>query len=121
MARTSSPGTYSRTSANSMPRPRNEDEYAPESTESTVPRARISICRTLRRISEGIMGNAKCGMRKAKTERCDESRRPGRFFAFRFSFFAFVSGNFHLVEHALHDVLGADVLGLGLVGEQHAV
>ncbi len=44
--RTSSPGSYCRTSENSMPRPRNTLWYSPRNTLATSRRARISMRRT---------------------------------------------------------------------------
>ncbi len=46
IARTSSPGWYSRTSENSMPRPLKTERYSPLKSDSTRPRVRSSIRRT---------------------------------------------------------------------------
>ena len=45
IARTSSPGWYSRTSENSIPRPLKTDRYSPLNSDSTSPRVRNSIRR----------------------------------------------------------------------------
>ena len=54
MVRTSSPGTYSRTSRNSMPVPLKTEWYSPEKTSCTRRRVRISMRRTASRISAGM-------------------------------------------------------------------
>ena len=56
IARMSSPGTYSRTSSNSMPWPLKTLWYWPANTSDTMCDVRISIWRILRSISFGIMG-----------------------------------------------------------------
>src|SRR5262245_43951422 len=58
MARMSLPAAYSRTSANSMPSPLNTEWYSPPNMSVTSRRVRISMCRTLRRTSRGIMGGS---------------------------------------------------------------
>src|SRR5437867_5248518 len=89
---TSSPGTYSRTSANSMPRPLKTLWYSPPIPWLTSRLVRISIRLTaLRRLSE-ISGMAASALR----------HRYG-------------------VEDAPYDLLGGDFLGLGLVGEDDPV
>ena len=50
MVRTSSPGSYSRTSANSMPRPLKTAWYAPPIPDSRITRVRIWMRRILRRV-----------------------------------------------------------------------
>jgi hypothetical protein len=55
MARTSSPGWYSRTSANSIPCPLNTERYSPAKAELTRPRVRSSMSRTWRSTSAGTM------------------------------------------------------------------
>ncbi len=55
MVRTSSPGTYSRTSRNSMPVPLKTEWYSPLKTSSTRRRVRISILRTAARTSGGMV------------------------------------------------------------------
>ena len=54
MVRTSSPRRYSRTSANSIPRPLNAEWYSPANRSLTTLRDRISISRTFSSISSGI-------------------------------------------------------------------
>src|SRR6185312_3274452 len=92
MVRTSSPGVYSRTAANSMPRPLNTAWYEPTIPDSRIERVRIRIRRTFWSISRSSIGWA-----------------PARL------------GNLHPLEHAVHDVLRGHVLRLGLVGEKDAV
>src|SRR6185295_13238741 len=92
MVRTSSPGVYSRTAANSMPRPLNTAWYEPTIPDSRIDRVRIRIRRTFWSISRSSIG-------------VDPARL----------------GDLHPFQHAVHHVLGGDVLRLGLVGEQDAV
>ena len=73
--RTSSPGWYSRTSANSIPLPLNTEWYSPEKTVSTRFRVRISMRRTFLRISLGIIydlglriGNHRSGIQSMRIE-----------------------------------------------------
>src|SRR3989338_1242168 len=56
IVRISSPGTYSRTSANSMPCPLKTDSYSPPRKSSTNRVVVISIRLTCRKISRDIMG-----------------------------------------------------------------
>src|SRR5208282_2531813 len=55
MVRTSSPGTYSRTSANSTPRPLKTLRYCPPNVSLTSRFVRISMRRTCARTSLAIM------------------------------------------------------------------
>src|SRR6266571_1508160 len=90
MVRTSSPGVYSRTAANSMPRPLNTAWYEPTIPDSRIERVRIRIRRTFWSISRSSI------------------RSPSL-------------RDLHPLQHAIHDVLGGDVLRLRLVGQQDAV
>src|SRR5512135_1960570 len=94
--RTSSPGTYSRTSSKSMPRPLKIEADAPAMSCSEVRRDLISTRRMRLIHSLGIM----------------EANRQGR---------TKRSRHRHLVKDPLHDLVGGHLLGLRLVGQQDAV
>src|SRR5262249_19631175 len=105
MERTSSPGWYSRTSENSIPRPRNTLWYSPENTSLTSLRVRISSLRTRRKFSRArLHGGGSSGPWKV-----------------RFRKFIGGSGDLDLVQDPLRHFLGRDLLGLRLVGDQDAV
>src|SRR5258708_8327872 len=72
MLRTSSPSTYSRTSANSIPCPLNTERYSPANSEFTSPRVRSSSSLTWRRIS----GGTEAGRSAFTGERRPASLRP---------------------------------------------
>ena len=74
MERISSPGMYSRTSANSIPWPLKEEEYAPDNTEFTIPVVRISIWWTFFKTSFGIMLPPRVQKSKCKVQ----SEKPGK-------------------------------------------
>src|SRR5512145_2178066 len=95
MVRMSSPGVYSRTSSNSMPRPLNTEWYSPARDSFTRRLVRISIRRTFFRISWELVDTGSAPWRR--------------------------SGDFDRIQDPLDDRLGGDVLRLGLVGEQDAV
>src|SRR5690242_19497075 len=95
MLRMSSPNWYSRTSENSMPRPLKTEWYSPAIDSLTRRLVRISMRRTFFKRSAGSMA----------------LENPG----------AGGSGDFDGVEHPLDDLLGRDVLGLGLVGQDDPV
>ncbi len=73
IVRYSSPGTYSRTSANSIPCPLNTDWYSPLNTVLTRPRVRSSISLTCRSSSRGTVVGVEdafmYGSRTSQTER----------------------------------------------------
>src|SRR5262245_27485770 len=91
MVRTSSPGEYSRTSANSIPRPLKTLWYSPAKVSVTRRPVRISMRRTWARISLEIT-----------------ARAPP-------------SGDFDGFEEEADDVLGGEVLGFRLVAHEDAV
>src|SRR5512139_624239 len=91
MARTSSPGTYSRTSENSMPRPRKTEWYSPPSPSFTRRLVRIRIRWIFFAISRGSM--------KVRTS----------------------SGDFDALEDPRDDLVARHVLRLRLVRQQDAV
>src|SRR5512145_2329490 len=93
MLRTSSPGTYGRTSSNSTPRPLKTETYSPASTSATWRPVRTWISRTRRRISLASMeATPTCG-----------------------------SGYEHAGEDPLDHVLALPALCLGLVGQRDAM
>src|SRR5205823_5754437 len=70
MLRTSSPGWYSRTSANSIPCPLNTERYSPENSEFTRPRVRSSSSFTWRRMSGGTPRPPDNGRRTSDVGAC---------------------------------------------------
>src|SRR5665213_3305444 len=99
MVRTSSPGTYSRTSSKSMPRPLKTERYWPASESLTRRRVRISNCRMRPRMVLALsvfMGLVASG-------------GAGR------------SGDGQGVENLLDEVVGGDVFRLGLEAHGDAV
>src|SRR5882757_11309032 len=99
MVRTSSPGVYSRTSSKSMPRPLNTEWYDPARLSLTMRRVRISSCRMplMMALLDFVVS---AGIFKSSHRLLGHRKR---------------------VENFFHDVLGRDVLGLGFVGDGHAV
>src|SRR6516165_10860744 len=94
MLRISSPGTYSRTASNSIPRPLKTLRYSPASRSFTCRRATIWMRRTsFRTSSSGRVGMA----------------------------LGFDLGHGDRFQHLADDVVGRGLLGFGLVGKQHAV
>src|SRR5688572_5632659 len=98
MWRTSSPGWYSRTSSNSMPRPLKALSYSPASRSVTTRWVRIWIALIFWKSSGGSawLMSVMLGA-------------YGR------------SGDIDGVEDLLDDVVAGEVLGLGLVGDEEAV
>src|SRR5581483_8577808 len=102
--RTSSPGTYSRTSSKSMPRPLKTEWYWPANVSCASRFVRISRWRTLARISRGVASPLtvdRSGPRGAGGRRASRHRDA--------------------VEDAAHDVLAPHVLGVRLVRHDDAV
>ena len=94
MMRISSPGWYWRTSENAMPRPLKTEWYWPASMSDTTLRVRDL---QLADAADEVLG-----------EHGAPSSPNG-------------SGDLDAVEDALDDLLGGELLGLGLVGERDAV
>src|SRR5262252_4741891 len=95
IVRMSSPGVYSRTSSNSMPRPLKTEWYSPASDSFTSRLVRISIRLTFFRISWEVRSM---------------TWSPGG-----------TLRHFQAVQDALHDRLGRHILRFRLVGQQDAV
>src|SRR5687768_12099255 len=97
MERTSSPGRYSRTSANSIPCPLKLERYSPLKREFTIRRVRSSTCRTWRSssVEAGAVG-AMGPRRRASISRWSSRYGDG-------------------LEDSTYDIVGGDFLRLGLV------
>src|SRR5665811_851049 len=104
---TSSPGTYSRTSENSIPRPRKTEWYSPPTPASTRRFVRMRMRWSLRTMSRGSIGGEGATTPGA---------RAGAVFRQTLS-----SRDFHSLQESLHDLVARHVLGLGLVGEEDTV
>src|SRR6476619_2971130 len=106
--RTSSPGWYSRTSANSIPCPLNTERYSPVNSEFTRPRVRNSRSLTCRRISGGTPLLAVL-LADAAVPRVAVLTEPPSSRALDFR------------QHARDDLVARHFLGLGLEGREDTV
>src|SRR4029079_4845164 len=107
--RTSSPGWYSRTSANSMPWPLNTERYSPVNSEFTSPRVRNSRSITCRRISGGTPLLAVLLAEDADLLRTIVLTEPPS------------SRALDLREDARDDLVARHLLGLGLEGGEYTM
>src|ERR1035437_503051 len=124
--RISSPGTYSRTSANSMPRPRKTDSYWPEKISLTRRRVLISrrwtwaINSRVNMPSSGLRPPSPASPREKANHLCpalaqrqlgEGARRAG----------AGSLRNLHGREYFRDDIFGGGVFRLGFIREQDPV
>src|SRR3954471_25080061 len=102
MARKSSPCSYARTSANSMPCPRKTERYSPANNEPTSPRVRSSMDFTCLRIS-GVTGFVVTNQESRVASEARSLRNP------------------HRTQHPGDHIVSGHVLGFGFEGEHDAM